>query len=54
MTKAKRVNRRADLWEVTVEPDSGADVTVVLPITWDCNRRGAVCTSGGKKLSNWL
>ena len=35
-TKAKRVNGQSDLWEITVEPDSDADVTVVLPITEDC------------------
>ena len=54
VTKAKRVNKRKDLWEVTVEPDSNAGVTVVLPITEDCAAQGAVCTSGGKMLSNRL
>ena len=51
-TKAKRVNGQSDLWEITVEPDSDADVTVVLPITGDCGSEGAVCTSDGTKLSN--
>ena len=54
VTKTKRVNKRKDLWEVTVEPDSNAGVTVVLPITEDCAAQGAVCTSGGKMLSNRL
>ena len=51
-TKAKRVNGQSDLWEITVEPDSDADVTVVLPVTEDCESDGAVCTRDGTKLSN--
>ncbi len=51
-TKAKRVNGQSDLWEITVEPDSDAAVTVVLPITEDCASDGAVCTRDGTKLSN--
>ena len=30
-TKAKRVDGQSDLWKITIEPDSDADVTVVLP-----------------------
>ena len=52
VTKARRVNRRRDLWEITVEPNADADVSVVLPVTEDCSTQGAVCTSDGKKLSN--
>ena len=49
-TKAKRVNGQSDLWKITVEPDSDADVTVVLPITSDCGTQGAVCSrAGGNK-----
>ena len=51
-TKAKRVNGQSDLWEITVEPDSDADVTVVLPITEDCAAQDAVCTRDGTELSN--
>ena len=51
-TKAKRVSGQSDLWEITVEPDSDADVTVVLPITEDCESDGAVCTRDGTELSN--
>ena len=51
-TKAKRVNGQSDLWEITVKPDSGAAVTVVLPITGDCTNQDAVCTRDGTKLSN--
>ena len=51
-TKAKRVNGQSDLWEITVEPDSDADVTVVLPITENCAAQDAVCTRDGTELSN--
>ena len=39
-------------WEITVQPSSNADVTIVLPITTDCSVQGAICTSDGRKLSN--
>ena len=51
-TKAKRVDGQSDLWQITVEPDSDADVTVVLPITEDCAAQDAVCTRDGTELSN--
>ena len=41
-------------WEVTVEPDSNGDVTVVLPVTTDCAAQGAICTGDGRPLSNRL
>ena len=47
-TKAKRVNGQSDRWEITVEPDSDADVTVVLPVTGDCTTQDAVCTRDGR------
>ena len=51
-TKAKRVDGQSDRWGITVEPDSDADVTVVLPVTGDCTAQDAVCTRDGTKLSN--
>ena len=39
-------------WEITVQPSSNADVTIVLPITTDCAAQGAICTSDGRKLSS--
>ena len=39
-------------WEITVQPSSNADVTVVLPITTDCAVQGAICTGNGRKLSS--
>ena len=41
-------------WTITVEPDSDADLTVVLPITEDCDAQGAICTGDGRMLSNSL
>ena len=41
-------------WEITVTPDSSADVTIVLPITTDCDAEGAVCAGDGRPLSNRL
>ena len=39
-------------WRITVTPDSSTDVTVLLPVTTDCDATGAVCTGDGRKLSN--
>ena len=54
VTKAKRVNRRRDLWEITVEPDSYGDVTVTLVPGRECGTTGAVCTGDGRELSNGI
>ena len=49
--KAKRVDRRKDLWEVTVKPGSLGDVTVTLAGGRACGTAGAVCTGDGRALS---
>ena len=41
-------------WEITVTPDSDADVSIVLNATTDCTAEGAICTSDGGKLSGGL
>ena len=41
-------------WEITVQPSSNADVTIVLPITTDCTAQGAICNADGGKLSGGL
>ena len=41
-------------WEITVEPDSNADVTIALNATTDCTAEGAICTGDGRKLSGGL
>ena len=52
--EAKRVDGRSDMWRITIEPDSDADVTVVLPVTDSCDAEGAICTGDGSALSNRL
>ncbi len=51
VTKAKRVDRRKDLWEVTVEPDTNEAVTLTLAGGRTCGTAGAVCTGDGRALS---
>ena len=51
VTGAKRVDRRRDLWEVTVKPGSLGDVTVTLEGGRACGTAGAVCTDDRRALS---
>ena len=53
-TAAGRVNRRRDLWELTVKPDSLADVTVTVAAGAACGTPAAVCTKDGRALSNTI
>ena len=46
ITHAERINGARDFWRITVDPESGEDVTVHLPTTTDCSATGAVCTKG--------
>ena len=41
-------------WEISVRPDSNADVTVELPVTEDYEAQGAICTEDGRALSSPL
>ena len=53
--KAQRLEQGSNMgWKITVRPDGNGDVTVVLPVTTDCNAQGAICTEDGRKLSNRL
>ena len=54
VSRAKRVDGRNDLWDITVEPDGTGDVTVVLPATTDCAPAQALCASGNRPLTNIL
>ena len=54
VTRARRVDKRRDLWKITVEPDSDGAVTVRLPETTDCGASGAICTGDGRRLSHSL
>ena len=46
ITRAERIDGNRALWRITVNPESGKDVTVSLPATTDCSDTGAVCSRG--------
>ncbi len=53
--RAQRMDKPSNIrWLITVEPNGNGDVTIVLPVTTDCNADGAICTGDGRKLSNSL
>ena len=53
--RAQRMNRPSNLhWRITVRPDSDDAVTIVLPVTEDCDAQGAICTADGRMLSSPL
>ena len=54
VTKAGREDSRDDLWEITIDPDPSADVTLVLVNNIPCTVQGAICTYDGRRLSNRL
>ncbi len=55
VTKAQRVNKSSNIhWLIALQPDSNADVGVVLPATTNCGATGAICTEDGRKLSSSL
>ena len=53
--KAQRQEEGSNIgWTITIEPDSSASVSVVLPATTDCEHQGAICTDDGRMLSEEL
>ena len=54
VTQASRVDGRSDLWEITVDPDSDADVAITLLSDRACDTEGAICTGDERRLSNGL
>ena len=54
LARAVRVNKRKDLWALTVNPSGYEAVTVTLPATADCAAAGAVCTADGHRLETAL
>ena len=46
VTRGRRVDDRRDLFEMTVEPDGGDNVTITLPASRECGVSGAICTKG--------
>ena len=49
VTGTKRVDLRKDLWEIPVEPESSADVIVVLSVTGDCADHGRSAPGTGRR-----
>ena len=53
--KAQRLEQGSNIgWRITVRPNSDGAVTIILPITEDCEAQGAICTEDGRKLSHRL
>ena len=53
--RARRLTQGSNQgWEITVRPSGSGAVTLTLPVTTDCEAEGAVCTAGGKMLSERL
>ncbi len=52
VTGARRFDPpRNTRWEITVQPDSDADVTILLTAAQNCDDRGALCTADARMLS---
>ena len=54
LTNASRVDGQSDLWQLDIEPDSDADVTLSVAANRECTESGALCTADGRSLSNAL
>ena len=53
--KAQRASKPSNThWRITVRPNGDGQVSIVLPITTDCDAQGAICTDDGRMLSNRL
>ena len=49
-----RVDRRKDLWELTVEPAGTGAVSILAPLGRACTEPGALCTADGQALTTGL
>ena len=55
VAKARRLTPPSNIgWEIHVTPDGDEAVTIRLPVTTDCNAKGAICTGDCRPLSNRL
>ena len=55
VNKAERLEKGSNIgWRVTVQPDGNGDVSIVLPVTTDCDARSAICAEDGRMLSHRL
>ena len=53
--KAGRLEQGTNIgWRITVQPNVNGDLSIVLPITTDCNDDGAICAEDGRGLSSRL
>ncbi len=53
VTRAKRLERGSNVgWRIHVRPDGDGAVSIILPVTTDCEATGAICTGDGRMLSN--
>ena len=55
VTKAQRLAQGSNIgWKIHVTPDGDGAITIVLPVTTDCTREGAICTQDHRPLSSRL
>ena len=55
VNKAERLAKGSNIgWRITVQPDGNGDVSIILPVTTDCDAQGAICTADGRELSSRL
>ena len=55
VTRATRIDKGVNIKrKIHIQPDGDGAVTIVLPITTDCEAEGAICTKDGRPLSNRL
>ena len=55
VTQARRLQQGSNIgWEIAIEPDSEADVSISLSPTVDCAAASAVCTADSRALSSGL
>ncbi len=55
VTGVRRLQAPSNIrWEIKVMPDGDGAITVVLPVTTDCDADGAICAGGGRMLSSRL
>ncbi len=53
VTRAKRLERGSNIvWRIHVRPDGDGAVSIILPVTTDCDDDGAICAGDGRMLSN--
>ena len=54
VTRARRIDGRSDLWEITITPQGEGNVQLVLAAGRACGTPGALCTRDGRGLATGL